>query len=133
VTNTRQIEALRKLQAMQSPVTIEAVPTVVERVHVTSVAGAAYLLKDDSEWSANDLRDYVMGQIEQYHGPQIRNSMKESAIFKGFLSRHGAKAVAIARFAFENQRGMWQRAPISANRFCKGSDPFFSDVIAERL
>jgi hypothetical protein len=134
--NTRQIEAMRKLRALQGGAHTDSpqiVPTIVERVHVTPVSGASYLLKDDSQWTWEDLRDYVMGQMEQYHGPQIRNALKEASIFKGFMSRHGEKAVAIARFAFENQRGMWQRAPISVNRFCKASDAYFSDLIAERL
>lgn len=131
--DTRQIEAFRALKARQASLTTETVPHVVEHVHVTPVAGAAYLMKADTAWSWEDLRDYVMGQIEQFHGPQIRNAMKEASIFKGFMNRHGSKAVGIARFAFEQQRGMWQRAPIAVNRFCKGSDPYFADVIAERL
>lgn len=130
-TRQQRLDALRKLQGLTK--VTETVPVITEKVHVTPVAGASYLLKEDSQWTWEDLRDYVMGQIEQYHGPQIRNAMKEASIFKGFLKRHGAKAPAIARFAFEQQRGMWQRAPISANRFCAGSDPYFADVILKRL
>jgi hypothetical protein len=124
--------ALKQLQEGAAKV-VETVPVVTEKVHVTAVAGAAYLLKEDSQWTWEDLRDYVMAQIEEFHGPQLRNAMKEASIFKGFLSRHGTKAVGIARFAFEQQRGMWQRSPISVNRFCKASDPYFASVIAERL
>jgi hypothetical protein len=130
-TRQQRLEALRKLKGMTR--VVETVPVVTEKVHVTPVAGASYLLKEDSQWTWEDLRDYVMGQIETFHGPQLRNPVKEASIFKGFLKRHGAKAVGIARFAFEQQRGMWQRAPISVNRFCAGSDPYFADVIAERL
>jgi hypothetical protein len=108
-------------------------PTVRETVRTTPVAGAAYLLKADQDWTAEDLRDYVMGQIEAHHGPQVRNSVREMATFKAFLARWEAKAPAIARFAFEVQRGMWQRAPISVNRFCKASDPYFAALIAERV
>lgn len=132
MTNPQQ-EAFRKLLTRQSTQTETVVPVVTERVTVTAVAGASYLLKADAQWTWEDLRDYVMGQIEQYHGPQVRNTVKEASIFKSFLTRHGDQAVAIARFAFEVQRGMWQRAPISANRFCKGSDEYFSDVIKARL
>lgn len=110
-----------------------ATPVVRETVRVTPVAAASYLLKADEDWTAENLRDYVMGQIEQFHGPQLRNPMKEGAIFKSFLGRYGDKAVKIARFAFEVERGMWHRAPISATRFCKASDQYFADVIAERL
>jgi hypothetical protein len=124
------IDAVRRAAAGQLPVT--TAPVVTETVKVTSV-GASHLLKPDAQWSWEDLRDYVMAQIIAYHGPQLRNPVKEAAIFKGFLARYGDKAVAIARFAFEQQRGMWQRAPISVTRFCKGSDVYFGDVIAKRL
>ena len=124
-------EYAQRTAGQQTPT--ETVQVVTERVHVTAVSGAAYLLKEDSQWSWEDLRDYVMGQIEEFHGPQLRNTMKESSVFKGFMARHGVKAVGIARFAFEQQRGMWQRAPISVNRFCKGSDPYFADPISARL
>jgi hypothetical protein len=43
------------------------------------------------------------------------------------------KSIAIAKAAFEVQNGMWRSAPISVQRFCKGSDVFFADVIAERV
>lgn len=119
--------------ARQAATQAPATPVVRETVRATAVATAAYLMKADADWTAEDLRDYVMTQVERFHGPQLRNAMKESVIFKSFLSRYGAKAVPIARFAFEVQRGMWHRAPITATRFCKGSDQFFSDVIAERL
>lgn len=127
-------EHAKKTAGQQAPVEApKTEPVVSERVHITPVSGASYLLKEDTAWTWEDLRDYVMGQIEEFHGPQLRNAMKESAIFKGFKARHGDKAVGIARFAFEQQRGMWQRAPISVNRFCKGSDPYFSDPIKNRL
>lgn len=108
-------------------------PVVQERVHVQPVASAAYLLKQDGEWSAKDLQDYVMNQIERFHGPQLRNAMKEASIFKAFLGRHGEKAAAIARFVFEVERGLWHRAPVSPNHFCQKADWWFADKIAERL
>jgi hypothetical protein len=120
-------EAAKKASGQQTA------PVVKETVRVTSVASAAYLMKDDASWTPEDLRDYVMGQIEQFHGPQVRNAMKEASIFKSFMGRWPGQAVAIARFAFEVERGMWQRAPISANRFCKASDVYFAAKIAEKL
>lgn len=121
--------SLARQAAAQTPVT----PTIRETVRATPVASAAYLMKADEDWTAEDLRDYVMTQVERFHGPQLRNVMKETAIFKSFLSRYGAKAAPIARFSFEVQRGIWHRAPITATRFCKGSDEYFANVIAERL
>ncbi len=128
-------DAVRRAAAGETPVAKKspATPVVQETVRITPVAGAAYLMKPDAEWSWEDLRDYAMGQIVLFHGPQVRNAVKEAATFRGFMARYGDKAVGIARFAFEQQRGMWQRAPISVSRFCRGSDPYFADVIAKRL
>jgi hypothetical protein len=127
--------AIRKAAAGERPETqtSPATPVVQETVRLTPVAGAAYLMKDDADWTWEDLRDYVMGQIVVFHGPQLRNSTKEAAIFRSFVARFEGKSVGIARFAFEQQRGMWQRAPITVTRFCKGSDPYFSDIIVKRL
>lgn len=116
-------------KAAQSP----ASPVVRETVRVTPVSGARYLLKEDAEWAWEELRDYVTGQIETFHGPQIRNAIKEKAIFSSFLTRWADKAPAIARFAFEVQRGMWNRAPVSVNHFTKGADQWFAQPISERL
>lgn len=126
-------DAIRRAAAGEKQVVAPTAPVVKETVRVTSVAGASYLMKPDAEWTWEDLRDYVMGQIVAFHGPQLRNPVKEAGIFKGFAARYGDKAVAIARFAFEQQRGMWQRAPIAVTRFCRGSDPYFGDPIARRL
>lgn len=122
-----------RLRNVPRTVTAPAAPVVTETLRITPVAAAAYLLKDDSAWTAEDLRDYVMGQVEAFHGPQPRNTVKEMAIFKAFLGRWGAKAPAIARFVFEVQRGMWRTAPVSVNRFTVKCDPYFADVIADRL
>lgn len=127
--------AIRRAAAGEKPEvkTAPETPRVQETIRLTPVAGAAYLMKDDADWTWEDLRDYVMGQIVAYHGPQLRNPVKEAGIFKGFMARFEGKAVGVVRFAFEQQRGMWQRAPITVTRFCKGSDPYFADVIARRL
>lgn len=126
-------DAIRRAAAGEKRVAPAETPVVRESVHVTPVATAAYLLKPDGEWTWENLRDYVMNEIVRYHGPQLRNPVQEAAIIKSFMGRYGDKAVAIARFAFEQQRGMWKRAPISITRFAKGSDPYFGDVIARRL
>lgn len=114
---------------------VQTIPLVAEEVTVTPVASAAasYAMKAESSWGWSDLRDYVIREIESRHGPQVRDPKKEAGIFKGFMSRWPEQAVAIARSAFEVHDGMWRNAPISVNRFCKASDPYFSAVIAERL
>jgi hypothetical protein len=97
-------------------------------------SAAAFLAKPRDDWDWGDLRDYVIREIEKRHGPQVREPMKEKAIFGSFIKRHGAaQSVAIAEFAFDLSNGMWQSAPISVNRFCKASDPFFADPIKQRL
>ena len=102
----------------------------VQVIHRPSTS-RAYLGK--SEWDWADLRDYVVAQIEERFGPFPRDSRKESGIFKSFLARWPEQAQAIARFAFEVEDGRWAGAPISVNRFCKGSDPYFAEKIVARL
>ena len=84
-------------------------------------------------WAWSDLRDYVVSQIETRFGAFPRDAKKEAGIFKSFLARHGDDAVAIARFAFEVEDGYWAGAPISVNRFCKASDPYFAEKIKPRM
>jgi hypothetical protein len=87
------------------------------------------------EWTWQQLRDYVINQIERTVGVQPRQpSFKEEAIFTGFIKRHGARrASQIARHGFEVCRGYWKNAPISVNRFCANSDPYFAAPIIEHL
>jgi hypothetical protein len=108
-------------------------PSVTETVRVVSTGQVygGYKAKEASAWNWSDLRDYIVEQIEQRHGPQVRDALKESGICKAFIARWGIEdAVAIARAAFEVHDGMWRNAPISISRFAKGSDPYFASVIA---
>lgn len=108
-----------------------------ERVSVRPLAGpaAAYLLKPEGEWAWTDLRDYVIDKIREVSSrPVPRDPAKEKAIFASFLARYQEFAGVIARHAFEGpDAGWWRGAVIGVNRFCKGSDPFFADVIVGRL
>lgn len=111
-------------------------PQLREEVTITprpSTTAQAYLARQDEQWSWEDLRDYVVTKIQEIHGPQPRDHFKEMGTFKGFLSRWEEMAPAIARYAFEVEGGWWRSAPISTGRFAKGSDPFFSAVILDRL
>lgn len=111
----------------------EAVPEVREQVRVVTHA-AGFKAKEPALWNWSDLRDYILVQIEQRHGPQVRDSRKESGIIKGFISRWGIeKAVAIAQTAFDVHDGMWRNAPISITRFSKNCDPYFASIIASNL
>lgn len=112
----------------------QSVPVVTERVTVTPIPSSRHLLQDETQWSWQELRDYVVAEIVRRHGPQPRNGKTEAAIFKSFLSRWpDGQAVRVARAAFEIYEGMWGNAPISVNRFCKHSDPFFATPILTAL
>ncbi len=93
----------------------------------------SYLLKDPADWDWQDLQAYVATRIIEIHGPFPRDDRKECGIFKSFVARHGKMAGPIAKFAFEVVGGEWMGAPIQVTRFCKGSDPYFSDPIKIRL
>ncbi|MEU9405636.1 hypothetical protein AB0E08_08015 [Streptomyces sp. NPDC048281] len=101
----------------------------------TRVAMAATdLLDAPTDWSWEQLRDYVMRSVLERHGPQPRHEQaKINSIFKSFAARWGTKAGPIARFAFEQQDGYWRDAPVDARRFTKGNDGYFAGPIAERL
>lgn len=124
-----------KPQSRPAPRIVDTVPAVTETVRVvqTPSQAGAYIMKADAEWGWQDLRDYVIREIEKRHGPQVRDAKKEMAIFKGFMSRWPEQSVAIARSAFNVHDGMWKSAPISVNRFCKASDEYFAAVLAARL
>lgn len=89
--------------------------------------------KSSATWDWQDLRNYVVRQIEAKRGPFPRNPIKEKSIFSSFSTRWGALAGPIAEAAFEAFDGMWKGAPIAIERFCKGSDEFFAEEIARRL
>ena len=114
----------------------QAVPDVVERVVVVTRPSTrtAFIARPDAEWGWEDLRDFVVAEVEARHGAQHRDQYKEAGIFKGFLARYGERAVPIALLAFGSIfDGMWRSAPITVTRFCKGSDPYFADLLAQRL
>lgn len=98
---------------------------------VVSSPSRGYLMR--SEWDWSDLRDYVVHEIESRFGPFPRETHKEIGIFKGFMKRWGPDAEVIARYAFEVENGRWAGAPISVYRFCQNSDPYFAEVILERV
>ncbi len=92
-----------------------------------------YLTRAPSQWGWQEVRDYVVREIERRFGVCHRDPLKESGIFKGFVKRWGEQAGPIARLVFESANGWWGGQPVSVTRFCKGSDPFFGDQIAKRL
>lgn len=122
------------LAGQTSVIVTKPLAPVIERVTVTPVPSSRHLLRREEQWDWAELRDYVVTEIERRHGPQARNGKTEASIFKSFLSRWPeGQAVRIAKAAFEIYEGMWGNAPISVNRFCKGSDEFFAIPILTRL
>lgn len=97
-------------------------------------AATTDLLDAPDDWDWKQLRDYVMRQVQERHGPQPRgDEIRIASTFQSFHKRWGALAGPIARFAFEQQDGFWRSAPVTATRFTKGSDPYFAEPIAQRL
>lgn len=105
------------------PVARPYTPPTRRRTHV--------LAQDLGNW--RPLRDYVMGRIEDIHGPQVRDGLRESIIFKDFLRRWGAQAESIARYLMEDRAGWWNSRPVILVSFCKGADDYVARPIAERL
>lgn len=91
------------------------------------------LLSTPEGWTWQQLRDYVLRACAERHGPQPVDDIKAASIFKAFHARWGSLAGPIARFAYEQQDGMWHSSPVMPSRFCKGSDSYFAAPIAERL
>jgi hypothetical protein len=127
---------LRNFDALETGTVItEPVRTVQERVTVVPISSAAsHLLASEENWTWSELRDYIIREIESRHGSQPRDPRKEKGIFNSFLTRWPeGNAIRIAKAAFDIYDGWWANAPISVNRFCKASDPFFSQEILAKL
>jgi hypothetical protein len=89
--------------------------------------------KAPEDWSWEDLRNYVVRQIETRFGPFPIDPPRLASIFRSFHQRHGAMAGPIAVTAFDLFGGKWKGSNISVNRFCKASDKYFAEEIAQRL
>lgn len=113
----------------------EHTPLATQTVTVTPVPSAdrSYLITEAMEWSPEQLRFYVIAEIEARFGVRGRDPVKETAIFRRFAKTWGELAGPIAVHAFTVLDGWWQNAPISITRFCKGSDSYFARPIAERV
>ena len=112
----------------------EAADTVtVVAVSPPAVVSSTTPLTASEAWTWEQRRDYVVGEITARWGARPRDPLKESGIFKGFVNRWGAQSEPIARAAFETYNGIWNGAPVSVERFSKGSDPYFAEVIAKSV
>lgn len=119
-----------------APLTTTKQPGVSVQVAVPTIAVASTSRTHmmGGAWGWQELRDYVISQIERRFGPVPRDPLKEKGIFEGFINRWGSdKARAIAEAAFETHGGMWRSAPVSIYRFTMRNDAYFAEVIAASL
>lgn len=117
-------------QLSLSGITVSQSVTITERVEVRP---AGYKFKADNQWGWEELRDYVVAQVEERFGPFPRDLPKEVSIMKSFTERFGPNAPRIARAAYEVHKGMWGGAPIRLTRFTRASDAWFAQVILAQL
>lgn len=106
-----------------------AVSSYVSPAPLVLSESKTHLLSTDG-WTWQQLRDYVVDAITSRTGAFPRNPMKEASIFKAFVNRWGDKSETIARQAVEVHQCWWRSAPLSVERFCVGSDPYFAEVLA---
>lgn len=114
------------------------VPVIRQTARVTSQSyehRRDYLTRDPNTWTWDDLRNYVVGKIQEMHGDFPRNEGKEFGIFSAFAGRFDDMAGPIAKWAFETSPtpGFWKGSPISVTRFCKASDEYFGLQIQARI
>lgn len=129
----------------QRTVVRSTVPTVRQSVKITPTEETTgepvlareqrttYVGKPPETWDWEDLRNYVVSSIQTRFGEFPIDPKKLLGIFKSFRTRYAEMAGPIAVAAFDVYGGYWGGAPISVQRFCKGSDQYFSNKIAEAL
>jgi len=120
---TRLVVQNRSL--VQETVTMTATTPMSRRMRFVGIS--------PDKWGWEEIRDYVVAEIEKRFGPFPRDTKKEYGIFMSFKGRWQDKAGLIAKHAFEIEDGRWAGAPMSVNRFCKNSDPFFAAPIVQRI
>jgi hypothetical protein len=118
-----------------STVAIDTPVPVKDMVAPKAMSTSRQHLVAGTEWSSwSHLRDYVVSSIEETIGAFPRNPVIEKSIFSSFFDRWGPSASQqIARSAVELHGCWWRNSPISVQRFCKGSDPYFAEPIARNL
>jgi hypothetical protein len=109
---------------------------VQPRARQAPVQASADALRADANWTADDLRTYVLRKVEERHGPQPDHGHpKMHSIFNKFHEVWGADAARIARYAFEGQArpGFWKGSPIKATRFTQGNYEWFAKAILDQI
>lgn len=126
--------ALDKSPTSTLVVSVPTVTVTTRRPEGKANEKRTHLVSTSDTWTWQQLRDYVVEQIEARSGKFPRNLAAEAGIFKRFMGKYeDGMAARIARFAFDNCDGMWKGSPVGITRFCKNSDPYFGDPIQDRL
>jgi hypothetical protein len=93
---------------------------------VSATAAISATPESGPEPSPGQVASYVTAAIEARWGPQLPGP-DPAAVIEGFCERLGAaKAMMIARAAFEAHGGLWRGAPVTIRRFTQGHDDFFA-------
>ena len=118
-----------------APAHVSTSPGVIETLTVTPALSESktHLLKPVEQWGWSEVRDYVVSSYEARFGAFPRDQRKEYGIFTRFAKEYGPMAGPIAKYAFETCDGWWMNATVTVNRFCKGSDKYFGEIILKRL
>jgi len=130
-----QVVGQMSLFSMLEPKPVSVAPVVVSITETIEVrpSRVAHVIKDPVQWGWEELRDYVVSQIEALWGPFPRELAKEKSIFSSFIDRFGAHAPVIAKYAFEVKKGVWGGAPIRVTRFTRASDEWFARRVLDEL
>jgi hypothetical protein len=114
-----------------TPTVVETTVPVVQETITIKPRLRPVLQQTQVDWE--QLRDYVLEQVEKAHGPQARDERKENTIFMAFAARWPEQAMEIARYAFEESEGFWKGSPVLVPRFHRTSDNYFAVPIANLL
>jgi hypothetical protein len=118
-----------------TPTVVETEVPVVQETITIKPRLRPVMQQTQVDWE--ELRDYVLAQVERIHGPQVRDERRENTIFMAFAARWPEQAMEIARYAFEggenDTQGFWKGAPVLVARFHRTSDNYFAVPIAALL
>lgn len=110
---------------------VESVVPVVEETITIKPRLRPVIKQTQVDWE--QVRDYVLEQIEKAHGPQVHDERKANTIFMAFAARWPEQAMEIAQYAFEESKGFWKGSPVLVARFHRTSDNYFAVPIATLL
>lgn len=134
LTESKPVQEHRaEVPVVQEQVTVTPLPAPAPQPETKAGIPSFHVPPLASSLDWEQLRDYVVVQIEAIHGPFPREPRRENTIFMAFYGRWEDLALPIAKHAFEEAQGFWLGAPVSVARFEKSSDTVFATKIAAQL